>query len=613
MTITAELAVEAVLEGEGLSLAPSRYLLGVSCSFSGRAWRLAECDEGLSRAIELSNYDRPLARVLASRGVTPAGAGDFLDPRLKTLFPEPYRFAHMEHATARFVAALTAGETIAIFGDYDVDGACSSALLLRYLRDLGLEPLLYIPDRLKEGYGPSANAMRLLKEKGARVVVTVDCGAAAHEALTEARALGLDVIVLDHHAVETNPPAFAHVNPNGPDDASNIKHVCAAGLTFIFLVAVQRALRAQGWFASSGVAEPDLMTLLDLVALATIADVVPLKDVNRAFVRQGLKRLERLERPGLAALARIASSVPPYSAHQLGFVFGPRINAGGRVGCCDLGARLLATKDAAEAEALAAELDRHNKERQTIESMILETAEAIAATQSERPFLLVAGDNWHAGVVGIVAGRLKERFGKPALVAGFETAGADAIGRGSARSVAGIDLGAIIRAAHAEGHLVTGGGHAMAAGFSLRREKLDAFTEFLSRALDEKRPAIESASEYVADAIVSATGADLSLLAALERAAPFGSGNPEPTFAMSDMKVTYADVVGTRHVRLRLVASDGTGLSAIAFRASNTPLGEALMRARGKRIHVLGKLKADDYGGSVKVQLHLDDAAAAGG
>jgi single-stranded-DNA-specific exonuclease len=612
MTIAAELNVETVLDGAGVVLDPSRHLLGVARSFSGRTWRLRECDEEASRAFELSRFDRPLARVLASRGVTPASAGDFLDPRLKTLFPDPHRFADMERASVRFASALMAGETIAVFGDYDVDGACSSALLLRYLRGLKREPLLYIPDRMKEGYGPSAAAMFALKEKGASLIVTVDCGAAAHQALEAARAAGLDVIVLDHHAVEADPPAFAHVNPNGPQDASGIKHVCAAGLTFIFLVAVQRELRTRGWFAVSGLNEPDLMPLLDLVALATIADVVPLKDVNRAFVRQGLRRLDRLERPGLAALARRASSMPPYSAHQLGFVFGPRINAGGRVGRCDLGARLLATDDVQEADALALELERHNKERRTIESMILETAEAIAMTQGERPFLLVAGDNWHAGVVGIVAGRLKERFGKPALVAGFEAPGPEAVGRGSARSVPGIDLGAVIRAAHAQGHLETGGGHAMAAGFSLRRDRLAAFGEFLSSALDQNREAIDSASELVVDAIVSAAGANLSLLADLERASPFGAGNPEPVFVMPDMTVAYADVVGSRHVRLRLVARDGDGIAAIAFRAVGTPLGESLLKARSHRIHALGKLKTDDYSGSVRVQLHLDDAAAAG-
>jgi len=338
---------------------------------------------------------------------------------------------------------------------------------------------------------------------------------------------------------------------------------------------------------------------------------VPLRDINRAFVRQGLKKLDRLERPGLAALARLASSASPYSARELGFIFGPRINAGGRVGRCDLGARLLATDDPAEADALALELERHNKERQTLEAMILETAETIASGQAERPFLLVAGDNWHAGVVGIVAGRLKERFGKPALVAGFETPGPDAIARGSARSVAGVDLGAVIRAAHAAGHLETGGGHAMAAGFSVRRDKVAAFGDFLSRELNGKRVEIEAASEFVADAIVSASGANLSLTADLERASPFGAGNPEPVFVMADMRVTYADIVGTRHVRLRLVAPDGTGLTAIAFRTSGTPLGDGLMKARGKRIHVLGKLKSDDYGGSLKVQLHLDDAAPA--
>ena len=588
------------------------FALGVGSSFTGRAWRMRGYDAARVGELELSGLSRALAQVLASRGVTKETAESFLEPRLKNLLPDPRVFAHMERAALRFATALERNETIAVLGDYDVDGACAAALLLRFLRHVKREALLYVPDRLTEGYGPSAAAVRSLRARGARLLVTVDCGAAAHEALHAARECGLDTIVLDHHAVETNPPAFAHVNPNGPDDESGITYVCAAGLVFLFLVAAQRALREQGWFAAQGVAETDLINQLDLVALATVADVVPLTGVNRAFVRQGLRALERLERPGLAALARLASAQPPFSAYHLGFIFGPRINAGGRVGQCDLGARLLSSEDADEADALAFELDRLNRERQAVEAAILESADAIAAGQSDNPFLLLSGEGWHAGVVGIVAGRLKERHSKPVLVAGFEAGDADALGRGSARSVVGVDLGAIIRAARAEGLLETGGGHAMAAGFSLRRAKLSAFGDFLHRHIGPQRSAIAAASELLADAMVSPSGATLALIADLGHAGPYGAGNPEPVFLMPDMLVVYAGIAGANHVRLRLVGRDGQGMGAIAFRAAGTPLGDGLLKARGARVHVAGKLKRDDYDGTAKVQLHLEDAAPAG-
>jgi single-stranded-DNA-specific exonuclease len=587
------------------------FALGVRSSFAGRAWRIRDCDEAATRSLELSGYSAALARLLASRGVTRDSVDVFLEPRLRHLLPDPRAFAHMERAALRFAQAVERGETIAILGDYDVDGACAAALLLRYLRGMKREALLYVPDRLTEGYGPSVAAIRSLRERGASVLVTVDCGAAAHDAMEAARNCGLDAIVLDHHAVETNPPAFAHVNPNGPDDRSGVTYVCAAGLAFLFLVAVQRLLRERGWFSSEGIDETDLLNQLDLVALATIADVVPLTGVNRAFVRQGLRKLEGLERPGLAALARLASATPPFSHFHLGFIFGPRINAGGRVGRCDLGARLLATDDVAEADGLALELDRHNRERQAIEAHILEAADAMAVAQSDKPFLLVSGDGWHAGVVGIVAGRLKERHAKPALVAGFDSALPESIGRGSARSVAGVDLGAIIRAARAQGILETGGGHAMAAGFTVRRAKLDDLGAFLAHHIEPQRSTIVLASELVADAILSPSGADLKLLGDIERAGPYGAGNPEPVFLMPDMLVVYAGIVGANHVRLRLVGRDGQGFGAIAFRAAGTRLGDALLKARSSRIHVAGKLKQDDYDGTAKVQLHLEDAAAA--
>ena len=607
--MTLEALLPSLAAAQPFAEESSGFSLGVRSSFAGRSWRMREADGETVRELELAGLSGPLAQVLASRGVTRETAPRFLDPRLRTHLPDPHVFANMERAAERFVDAVKRGEIIAVLADYDVDGACAAALLLGYLRKAGREPLLYVPDRLTEGYGPSAAAMETLHRQGARVVVTVDCGAASHQALARARECGLDVIVLDHHAVDENPPAFAHVNPNGPDDGSGITYTCAAGLAFLFLVAVQRMLRASGWFATQAADEIDLMRELDIVALATIADMVPLHGVNRAFVRQGLRKLDGLERPGLAALARLASATAPFSSHHLGFIFGPRINAGGRVGRCDLGARLLASMDRAEADAIALELDRHNRERQALEARILEAAEAMALAQEDKPFLLLGGDGWHAGVVGIIAGRLKERHARPALVAGFDGSDEHALGRGSARSVAGVDLGAIIRAARVEGILETGGGHAMAAGFSVRRNRLGVFSEFLATHIGPQRAAIAKASHLTIDALVSASGATHPLLDDLDRAGPYGQGHPEAIFVLPDMLVVYAGIVGTNHVRLRLVGRDGQGLGAIAFRAGGSPLGDALLKARSSRIHVAGKLKRDEYEGEVRVQLHVEDAA----
>ncbi len=607
MTINRALAASFAHARED-ALEQPEFALGVARSFAGRGWRFRAHDVESTRQLELKGLSATLARVLAARGLAADEAESFLAPKIRALLPDPLALHDMARAVERFTQAIMRGECIGVLADYDVDGSASAALLLRFLRAMGREAQLHIPDRLKDGYGPSPAAMRSLHSRGCKLVVTVDCGAAAHEGLDAARALDLDVIVLDHHTVETNPPAFAHVNPNGPDDNSGLKQLCATGVTFVFLVAVHRHLREQGGYAAQNIAEPDLLALLDLVALATITDVVPLTGINRAFVRQGLKILDGLERPGMAALARVSSIAPPFTPYHLGFMFGPRINAGGRVGRSDLGALLLATNDMAEAERLAGELDRHNRERQTIEMGILEQAEALALQQQDAPFVLVTGQGWHAGVVGIVAGRLKERHAKPALVAGFE----NGLGRGSARSVAGVDLGAIIRAAREAKLLETGGGHAMAAGFSLKPERLKDFSAFLLEALEPQRPIIAAARDLFADALVSVSGATLTLIEDITRAGPFGAGNPEPMFVLPDVTVAYADIVGTNHVRLRLLARDGASLGAIAFRAADAALGQGLLKARGKRVHVAGKLKSDNYKDEPRVQLHVEDAAPAG-
>lgn len=579
----------------------------VPLSFSGRSWSLRERGSDQSRElVRAMNVSPLLADLLTVRGIGAGEASDFLYPTLKRLLPEPLGLRDMDKAVERTRAAIARNEKIAVFGDYDVDGSCSAALLCEFLTTLGQPPLVYIPDRMTEGYGPNAPALLKLKEQGASLVITVDCGASAVAPLETARAAGLDVIVLDHHAVEGAPPALAHVNANQPGDTSGLGHLCAAGITFLFLVALHRSLRESGWYAANAVAEPDLMQSVDLVALATICDVVPLVGVNRAFVRSGLAKLSTLSRPGLAALAAVASIAPPCTVEHLGFIFGPRINAGGRVGRCSLGVELLTAKTGAD--ELARRLDIHNRERRAIESTILEEAVALAAAQDNQPILLVHGEGWHPGVVGIVAGRLRERFNKPAFAIGFE----NGAGRGSARSVPGFDIGAVVRAARETLILDGGGGHAMAAGFSLLRDRLDAFADFLATSSADAANSSAAANALIVDALASPAGSTAALVDDIARLGPYGAGNPEPLLAFAGLRVVFADIVGTDHVRLQLIGGDGARLSAIAFRSAGTPLGRGLLAAKGKPIHVAGRLRADEWNGARRVQLQVEDAAPAG-
>jgi single-stranded-DNA-specific exonuclease len=561
-------------------------------------------EEAAATLVREQQISPALARLLAARGIAADEVRNYLNPSLKHLLPDPMVLRDMDKAVARVAAALAAGEAVAVFGDYDVDGSASSALLADFLSALGPAPRIYIPDRMTEGYGPSPAAMKTLAGEGIKLVITVDCGAAAIAALEEARAQGMDVVVLDHHRVEIAPPAFAHVNPNQPGDTSGLGHLCAAGVAFLFLVALNRHLRDSGFYEARGMAEPDLRLALDLVGLATVCDVVPLTGLNRAFVRQGLARLGA--RPGLAALAGVAKATAPYTPYHLGFVFGPRINAGGRVGRSSLGADLLTTRDAVAAEEFALQLDLHNRERQAIEKRIVEEALAAAATQANAPFILAAGDGWHPGVVGIVAGRLKERFGKPSFVAGFE----GGMGRGSARSIAGIDVGGAIREAMLSGVIESGGGHAMAAGFSLSSSQLKGFQSFLEAAFEGKSAALAAAATLELDSVASPGGAGRGLLEEIALAGPYGAGNPEPLLGFPDLRVAFADVVGKDHIRLRL-SGGGTTLQAIAFRAVGTPLGDGLLGARGQAIHAAGRLKRNEWNGQVTVQLEIEDAAPA--
>lgn len=554
-----------------------------------------------------------LARVLAARGVVPETCAAHCAPSLRELLPDPSTLTDMDAAAARIAAAVRAGEKIAIFGDYDVDGAASAALLARFLRALGRTAEVYIPDRIFEGYGPNVEALEGLKARGAGLVVCVDCGTGSHEALSWAAANGLDVVVLDHHQTGADlPPAVALVNPNRQDDLSGLGALAAVGVTYLAVIAVNRALRAGGFYGA-GTGEPDLLAWLDLVALATVCDVVPLVGLNRAFVAKGLLALRRGGNPGLAALAQAARLRGAADAYHLGFLLGPRINAGGRIGRADLGAELLATDDADAAAALAATLDRLNVERQEIERAVL--AEAMAEAEAglgdrgRDPVVVTVGEGWHAGVVGLVATRLKDRFRRPAVAIAFD---ADGTGTGSGRSVAGVDLGAAVRAAVAAGVLEKGGGHAMAAGLTVRREKLAALRAFLHERLAGPVAAAHEIDQLKIDGAMTAAGATPALVETIARAGPFGAGNPEPCFAFPAHRIAYARVVGAGHVRASLRAGDGSRIDAVAFRAAQTPLGAFLLAQRNTPVHVAGYLRLSVWEGRARAELHVADAAESG-
>ena len=595
----------------------SRPFLGVEQSATGRAWRDRLDERAAARALAITQrHQLPelLARVLAGRGVEVEEAVAFLDPTVKSLMPDPDRLTDMPVAAARLAEAVERGESVAVFGDYDVDGATAAALLTRYLRYGGLEPIFYIPDRLFEGYGPNVEAVRLLKEKGAALLVTVDCGTTSHEALAEAARLGLATIVIDHHqADETLPPALAVVNPNRLDDLSGLGHLAAVGLVFMVVVALNRALRQRGFWTAPR-SEPDLFGLIDLVALGTVADVVPLKGLNRAFVAKGLLAMRRRENVGLTALMDIARLGGPPEPWHLGFLLGPRINAGGRIGRATLGVDLLLQADAAEAARIAAELDRLNRERQVIEAQALAQAEAevlAALGVEERGAVVVtAAEGWHPGVVGLVAARLKERFGRPAFAIAL---GAGGTGTGSGRSIAGVDLGSAVRQAVREGLLIKGGGHAMAAGVTLKREALGPFRAFLEARLGAAVAAARFADALSIDGALTAGAANLETVAAVARAGPFGAGNPEPVLALPGHQLVYVEEAGAAHLRARLRSGDGATVNAIAFRAAGQKLGAALLAHRGRAVHAAGSLAIDRWNGQERVQLRLVDIAPAAG
>ena len=587
------------------------FFLGVERSFAGRPWRGRLDAAGEARALAIAQAggcDDLLARVLAGRGVALEDVTRHLDPTLRALMPDPFVLADMEKATLRLADAARRGERVAIFADYDVDGASSAALLSEYLEACGCETIVHIPDRIVEGYGPNREAMAAFAARGATLVVTVDCGAVSHEPIAEARRHGLDVVVFDHHqAPERLPEADAVVDPNRQDDLSGLGHLCAAGVVYMGLVALNRALRDSGFFA--GRAAPDLIAGLDLVALATVADVVPLVGLNRAFVARGLATMRQRKRVGLAALFDAARADGPPRAYHLGFLIGPRINAGGRIGDAALGVKLLRTRDEVEARTIAAELDRLNGARQQIELATLAEAEAEALAalglEERGAAIVVAGEGWPSGIVGLVAARLKERFERPAFALALN--GAEATGSG--RSIAGVDLGRVVRAAVESGLAAKGGGHAMAAGVTLAKARIGEFRAFLEEKLAAPVAAARARSGLAIDAALTASGATVALAQAVEAAGPFGAGNPEPVFALPRHRLVDVFPAGTDHLRLRVVAGDGAALEAIAFRSAGKPLGEALKKARGQAVHLAGALSINRYGGRERPQLRLIDAA----
>jgi single-stranded-DNA-specific exonuclease len=579
--------------------------LNIERSVNGQPWRWRrEPDDG-------AGLDSLVDQLLLARGVPRDDLDRHRDPRIRDFLPDPSVFQDMEQGAHRLADAIRGGERIVIFGDYDVDGATSAALLVLLLRRLGVEAATYIPDRLLEGYGPSGAALVGLKEQGADLVVTVDCGAQAFEALDEAAKAGLDVIVVDHHQCATSlPKAVAMINPNRLDESeagAAHGHVAAVGMAFLLGVALLRELRGRGFFEDRE--EPSLIDLLDLVALGTVADVARLKNLNRAFITQGLKVMAGRRNIGLSALAEAARLVKAPSCRDLGFALGPRINAGGRVGKSDLGVRLLTTEDPEEARTIAAELNRLNEERRAIEMLVTEQAQEQAAEQSDAPVILVMGSGWHPGVIGIVASRIKERHGRPAIVIAEEDSG---IGKGSGRSISGVDLGAAVLAAKDSGLLVAGGGHAMAAGLTLPPGGLGALREFLNQRLAEDVEKARGDRAFVLDAMVAPGGVARSLCEALDQAGPYGAGWPGPRVAAGPLRLLRVGIVGDGHVRGIAAGDDGKSFKWIAFRSAATPLGQALLESLADRRWWLGgTIHRDEWTGGNAAEMHVEDAALA--
>ena len=592
-------------------------LLGVRRSALGQRWEqrpvLARKAEAIANRLGVT---MTVGQLIAGRGISIEEADDFYNPSLKTSLPDPSSLLDMDKGAQRIIRAIEQGEEIAIFGDYDVDGATSSAVLYRYLTAVGAKVRIYIPDRMSEGYGPNAPALVGLRKAGVDLVITVDCGILSFEPLKAAKVTGLEVIVVDHHKAEARlPEAAAVINPNRLDDESGQGQLAAVGVSFLLAVAINRMLRDAGYFTADR-QEPNLMGLLDIVALGTVADVVPLTGANRAFVAQGLKVMATRRNVGLTHLSDVGRIAEAPTAYHAGFILGPRVNAGGRVGQSHLGAELLTCDDPARAHKIAVKLDRYNDERRAIEAEVLEAAtgqlEARYGIEGSPDVITVAyGEGWHAGVIGIVASRLKDKYGLPALVIGSEGAHA-AEAKGSARSISGVDMGAAIIEAVQCNLLIKGGGHAMAAGLSIAPDKIEALTVFLQEHLrTQVRKAQESRALKV-DAVVALSGATPYLIDQIEKVGPFGAGNPGPRFAIPELDLIKVDRVGQNHLRCIFKSKDGKSIKAMAFRMADEPMGHLLVTGIGRRFHIAGKLKKDTWGGTPKAEIMLDDVSLIG-
>ena len=584
-------------------------VLNITHSVLGQAWHWREGnvdarDPGFQP-------DDLVMQLLMARGVPRDEVERHRDPTIRAFMPDPSIFRDMDKGAERIADAVEAGEAVTVYGDYDVDGATSAALLIRLLRDLGLHAGHYIPDRLMEGYGPSGEALVKIGAGGSSLIITVDCGAMAYEALAQAKGAGIEVIVVDHHkcAVEL-PVAFALINPNRLDEADGAAshgHLAAVGVAFLLSAAVVRTLRARGFFANR--AEPKLMDLLDLVALGTVADVAQLRGLNRAFVAQGLKIMAGRRNVGIAALIEASRLTRAPVCSDLGFALGPRINAGGRVGKSDLGVRLLTTEDVHEARGIAAELNQLNEERRAIETVVQEEAEAMLPGQHNRAVALLSGEGWHPGVIGIVAGRIKEKSGKPAIVIAVD---ADGVGKGSGRSIAGVDLGAAIIAAREAGLLEAGGGHAMAAGLTVRADRIEMLADWLDAHLASDIARASGRQALLVDAVLNPRGLNPAFVDAMEAAGPYGMGWPGPRVVTGPVRIVKCDVVGKDHVRAIVAGDDGASFKAMAFRQGETSLGQQLLHGeKGRKYWFAGRAKIDDWGATPKAELHLDDIAFA--
>jgi single-stranded-DNA-specific exonuclease len=592
---------------------PGKNFLNIERSFSGKRWLERPVNDrqalALSQQFQLPDI---IGRFLSARGIAAEFVDDFLDPKLSSLLPDPAHLLDMGAGVDRIINAISENEKIAIFGDYDVDGATSSALLARFFVSIGVNHLVYIPDRIKEGYGPNKKAFEKLKNDGVSVIITVDCGTTAFEPLSFGKSIGLDVIIVDHHIAEVGlPNAVAVINPNRLDEESRHTQLAAVGVSFLLIVALNRALRENGFFKkNSMIREPNLMNLLDIVALGTVADMVPLTGVNRALVVQGLKIMAKRRNKGLSALADIAGMDEAPTTYHLGFLMGPRVNAGGRVGEANLGAKLLSTENSQEALDIAKKLDSYNAERREIEATVLEEALALAEIKAKektsQSLVFIAGKNWHPGVIGIVASRLKERYGLPACILTVQ----DGVATGSGRSITGVDLGACVISARQAGVLTNGGGHAMAAGFSLDADKLDVFETFLSERISKQIVEGGILPTLNVDGLITIEGASMDLVEILNKMAPFGTGNAEPRLVFSGVRIAKVDIVGVDHIRCFITGIDSKKqLSAIAFRCVDTELGQALLKHNGLPLHLVGRLRENNWQGRSSVQLLIDDAA----